>query len=285
MTITLEPGQARRTAPDMLWLDLTRMCQLGCVHCFNDSGPTGDRGTMARGDWVRVLDQAAAWGVRRVQYIGGEPTMHPDAVSLAEHALDLGLSVEVYTNLVHVSACWWDLFQRDGVSVATSYYSADPAEHNAVTRRPSHARTRSNIIRAVQLGVSLRVGVIDTGDRDRAERACHDLNAIGVARIRVDRVRAFGRADADQAPTAAELCGRCGEGRAAIGPHGEVSPCAMSGWMSVGNVHEEPLATIVGGTAMAEAIAAIRAVPRTGACDPDQECTPGHPGSECNPRT
>ncbi len=35
----------------------------------------------------------------------------------------------------------------------------------------------------------------------------------------------------------------------------------MSGWMSVGNVHEEPLAAIVGGTAMAEATAAIRAVP------------------------
>ncbi len=72
--------------------------------------------------------------------------MHPDALSLTEHALDLGLSVEVFTNLVHVSPRWWDLFQRAGVSVATSYYSADPAEHNAVTRRPPKpvpARTSS----------------------------------------------------------------------------------------------------------------------------------------------
>ncbi len=61
MTITLESEQIRRGAPVMLWLDLTRRCQPGCAHCFNASGPAGDHGTMARGDWVRVLDQAAAW--------------------------------------------------------------------------------------------------------------------------------------------------------------------------------------------------------------------------------
>ncbi|WP_199487332.1 radical SAM/SPASM domain-containing protein [Actinomadura spongiicola] len=283
--MALAAEQSERKLPDMLWLDLTRRCQLGCAHCYNDSGPTGDHGTMTHGDWIRVLDQAAACGIRRVQFIGGEPTMHPDAAFLLEHALNLGLSIEVFTNLVHVSGLWWGLFQREGVSVATSYYSADPTEHDAVTRRPSHARTHANIVRAVQLGVRLRVGVIDTGDPVRAERACRDLTAIGVTRIRVDRVRAFGRAAVNQAPATAELCGRCGDGRAAVGPDGTVAPCAMSGWMSVGNVREESLAAIVGGTAMAKATTTIRAVPRSGGCDPDQECSPGHPMSSCNPRT
>lgn len=285
MTITLESEQARRSVPDMLWLDLTRKCQLACSHCFNASGATGDHGTMTRADWIRVLDEAAACGVRRIQFIGGEPTMHPDAAHLVGHALALGLDVEVYTNLVHVPAAWWELFQRDGMSVATSYYSDNPDEHNAITGRPSHARTRAAIARAVELGIPIRAGIIvDPGDDDRAERARRDLEALGVTRIRVDRVRAFGRAATGQEPDAAELCGRCGEGRAAIGPNGDVSPCAMSGWMSVGNVHHEPLGAIVGGAVMAEATAAIGAVPRSGGCDPDQECSPGTPGSECNPR-
>ncbi|WP_344899489.1 SPASM domain-containing protein [Actinomadura meridiana] len=51
-------------------------------------------------------------------------------------------------------------------------------------------------------------------------------------------------------PIATELCGRCGGGRAAAGPDGAVSPCVMSGWMRVGNVHEESLTTIVGDPAM-----------------------------------
>jgi radical SAM protein with 4Fe4S-binding SPASM domain len=82
-----------------------------------------------------------------------------------------------------------------------------------------------------------------------------------------------------------QLCGNCGTGRAAIGPNGEVSPCVFTAdWMGVGNVHQAPLAAIVGGTAMAEAHASIRATARSGGCEPDQECKPGTPGSGCSPK-
>jgi MoaA/NifB/PqqE/SkfB family radical SAM enzyme len=257
---------------------------------------------MTREDWLSVLDQAAASGVRKVQLIGGEPTMHPDAPELADHALSLGLKVEIYSNLVHVSATWWELFQRDGVEVATSYYSGRAEEHDAMTGRRSHARTRANIAKAVQLGVSLRVGII--GDEQRLAGAQRDLEALGVIRIGVDHVRPFGRGGQHQTPDAANLCGRCGTGKAAIDPTGQVSPCVFSGWMGVGNVQDAPLATILSGTAMAEANTTIRRATRAGKCRPDddtpcvpeqltddpcspenyEECTPGYPPSECSPR-
>ena len=284
MTLTDERPQTDHRPPQMLWLDLTRKCQLECTHCFNASGPDGGHGTMTRDDWTRVLDEASNCGVERVQLIGGEPTMHPAAIEIACHALDLGMAVEVYSNLVHVPATWWDLFLRAGVSIATSYYGATAEEHNAVTERPTHRLTRGNIARAVGLGIPIRVGVIDTGDEQRAERARRDLETIGVTRISIDRVRAFGRAADGQAPDTAELCGRCGTGRAAIGPTGGVSPCAMSSWISVGNVHDAPLAAIVDSAAMAEATSTIGTMTGQGGCEPDDECTPGTPGSECNPK-
>lgn len=115
--------------------------------------------------------------------------------------------------------------------------------------------------------------------------ARRELGDIGVTNIRVDRVRPFGRGAQGQAPDVAQLCGRCGIGKASIGPTGEVSPCVLSEWMSVGNVQESPLAAILGGTAMTQANASIRAVSLSGGpCDPDLECHPGTPGSECNPK-
>ncbi|MGH8965613.1 MAG: radical SAM protein, partial [Actinomycetes bacterium] len=222
---------AERIAVRMLWLDLTRNCQLSCTHCYNSSGPGGGHGTMTREDWVRVLDEAAEHGVEKVQLIGGEPTMHPHAVELAERALDLGLHVEVFSNLVHIPAQWWQLFQRDGVTVATSYYSADATQHNAVTGRSSHRLTRANIELAVRLGVTLRVGIVAIGDGQRVDEAQRELAAIGVRDVRVDRLRAFGRGARDHTPDATELCGRCGTGRAAISPTGHVSPCVFSTWM------------------------------------------------------
>lgn len=279
-----------------LWLDLTRKCQLRCGPCFNSSGSEGTHGTMAREDWLRVLGQAVECGVRRVQFIGGEPTLHPDSLVLAHHALSLGLGVEIYSNLVRVTEAWWALLQREGMSLAASYYSDTPEEHNKVTGRPSHARTLANIKKAVQLHIPLRIGIVATAETQRVAQARRELEALGVKRINVDHVRPFGRGAQGRTPEVSGLCGRCGIGRAAIGPDGRVSPCVFSTTLlGVGNVRSTPLATILGSPAMTEARASIRVFAKGGgddkgndscdpSCDPNSECSPGYPGSECTPR-
>ncbi|MFG3098963.1 radical SAM protein [Streptomyces sp. NPDC048182] len=271
-----------------VWLDLTRKCQLACGHCHNGSGTDGTHGSMAAADWARVLNEAAAAGIRRVQFTGGEVTLHPDAPSLIELALSLGLRVEVYSNLVHVTDDWWRLLRREGVSLATSYYGPE-STHNSFTRRNSHARTQANIAAAVQAQVPLRVSVIVSDPSDTGDEARRELAALGVESVRVDRVRPFGRAATGQPPCTDGLCGRCGDGRASIGPNGSVSPCVFSTWMGVGNVQDASLGAILGGPEMARANAAVRAGRNFGggeSCSPDtdDECSPGTPGSECTPR-
>ncbi|HTJ68600.1 MAG TPA: radical SAM protein [Actinospica sp.] len=266
--------ESRPVAATFLWLDLTRACNLACGHCYNSSGPHGQHGGMQREDWLNVLDQAAVAGVRQVQLIGGEPTMHPDFAVLVEHALGVGLLVEVFSNLTHIKPEWWELFQRDGVSLATSYYSDDAEEHNAVTGRPSHHKTRENVARATELGIALRTGVIHVLPQQRVAEAQTDLVSLGVESIGTDRVRHFGRGQGDHAACDVnELCGRCGDGVAAIGPDGDVSPCIMSTWMTAGNVRVSPLSAILQGSEMADFTSRI---PRRAAdpCDPGAECRP-----------
>ncbi len=71
---------------------------------------------MTRNDWFSVLGQAAEIGVSNVTLIGGEPTLYPHAIEMAERALVLDMEVEVYSNLVHVSERWWAVLQRKGMS-------------------------------------------------------------------------------------------------------------------------------------------------------------------------
>jgi MoaA/NifB/PqqE/SkfB family radical SAM enzyme len=277
----------------LLWLDLSRKCQLECIHCYNESGPTGSHGTMALADWLRVLDQAHMAGVRNVQLIGGEPTLHPDFLPILNHGLDLGLHVEVYSNAVHVSEECWGAFQHSNFSLATSYYSADPAKHDAVTQRPSHRKTRANIAKAVGLGINIRVGIVGT-DTAVIEEAEQDLASIGVTNVGVDHIRPFGRGAQGAESDMSQLCGRCGSNQAAIGPDGTVTPCVFSGWMKVGNVQEGDLYGILTGGPMEEASAAIREVRGWGKkCDPDKggggapkPCGPDNcvPKNPCDPR-
>ncbi|MEV6496916.1 SPASM domain-containing protein [Streptomyces prunicolor] len=158
-----------------------------------------------------------------------------------------------------------------------------------MTERPSHGRTRANIEKAARLGIPMRVGVIAGDNFERVDEVRRELQDLGVSRMQTDRVRHFGRGAQGQEPDVSELCGNCGNGRAAIGPNGEVSPCVFAGWMGVGNVQEEPLAAILSGSKMSSANATIRegrGFRPVAACTPDtdDECKPGTPGSECTPK-
>jgi MoaA/NifB/PqqE/SkfB family radical SAM enzyme len=235
---------------------------------------------MMETDWRSVIDQAAALDVSMVQFIGGEPTAHPQFASLLRHAIGGGLAVEVYTNLLHVKETWWDLFACPRVSLATSWYSDSPAQHDAITqRRGSHAKTRANIAEAIRRGIPLRAGIISLDGTQRTDQARVELEALGVRSIGLDHLRQIGRGVRSPVPTLSQLCGNCGHGVAAISPTGDVWPCVFARWMTAGNVLHTPLADILAGQAMADAVAQIpgkRA--RHQGSDP---CKPGD--TECGP--
>ena len=95
---------------------------------------------MTAADWRRLIREAAALGVKTVQFFGGEPTLYPHLAELVGLALDLGLTVEVYTNLVHLDAAAQGGVLRPGLSLATSLYTDDEGEHERITGRPTLPR-------------------------------------------------------------------------------------------------------------------------------------------------
>ncbi|WP_405085864.1 radical SAM protein [Microbispora sp. NBC_01389] len=264
-----------------LWLEITGRCQLNCARCYASSGPAGTHGTMTSAHWQAVIDDAARLGATMVQFIGGEPTLHPALPSLAEHALGAGIEVEIYTNLVHVTPALWDLFRLPGVRLATSWYSELPAEHEQITRRPTHERTLANIRRAAEFGIPLRAGVVGVLDQQRTAGGITVLERAGVADIGYDDLRQVGRGVRNTGPGVAQLCGRCGDRKAAISPTGQVWPYVFARWMPAGSVLEASLAEIVTGAAFRDVVGGLReAFGRSGKrCEPDR-CAP----EQCNPK-
>ncbi|PWW64179.1 radical SAM protein [Actinokineospora spheciospongiae] len=279
-----------------MWLEITGKCQLQCTHCYAESGPGGTDGAMVPADWKSVIDQAAGLGVEMVQFIGGEPTLHRSLPDLVDRAVGLGLRVEVFSNLVHVTPHLWDVFAQPGVQLATSYYSDQAGEHERITKgRGSHKRTQDNIVEALRRSIPLRVGVIDLGDGQRVDQARAELAALGVdGEVRVDRLRGVGRGVRAAAPDTSQLCGGCARGKVAVAADGSVWPCVFSRWLPVGNVRVDPLVEILNGRAMldTEAILAEQfssgpvfpCVPNM--CDPQcgPSCSPAcSPANNCTP--
>ncbi|MFF3359089.1 radical SAM protein [Streptomyces sp. NPDC002917] len=272
-----------------LSLEITARCQLTCPsHCYAQAGPTRDHGSMTGADWHRIIDEAAALGTTTVQLIGGEPTQHPDFTELVDHALRLGLHVRVYSNLFRVRDEHWRLFEHPQVSLATSYYSDDPGEHDAITgRRASHTATRANIVEAVRRGVRVKVGIVDMGADQRAEQARAEMLALGVHEVHVGRVRAVGNAAGAAIPSASSLCGRCGDKKAAVLPDGGVSVCEIGRFLTAGSVKSASLASVLASDRWAQATASIPRPAGAAPCDPDcspndDTCQPSS-GGTCSP--
>ncbi|MDG4535961.1 radical SAM protein [Streptomyces sp. AV19] len=222
------------------WLEITGFCNLECVQCYANSSPQGDHGTMTDADWFRVMDELAATGVRDVQFIGGEPTLHPSFPAYVRHARTKGMRIEVFSNMTHIRDEAWEVLQLPEVRLAFSYYSDWAQDHDDVTKsKGSHARTRANVEKAKQLGIPMRGSIIRVLTDQRSKPAETDLLEIGIRDVRTDKLRPFGRGAAGKNPDIKKLCGRCGRGKIAIGPDGDVWPCVFARWMSIGNVHEK----------------------------------------------
>ncbi|MFE3767875.1 radical SAM/SPASM domain-containing protein [Streptomyces sp. NPDC059122] len=275
----LLPRSLAPLGPQFAWLEITGFCNLKCRQCYADSSPEGTHGTMTDADWFRVLDELAALHVRDVQFIGGEPTLHPSLPAYIAHARKHHMRIEVFSNLTHITGEVWSALQLPGVRLAFSYYSDDGDDHDDVTEnRGSHARTRAKVEKAKTLWTPLRGSVINVLQGQRATQARRDLLDIGLRDVRTDNIRPFGRGANGTGPDITKLCGRCGRNKFAIAPNGDVWPCVFARWMTAGNVHEQSLAAIYNGAAMQGARAELgRAFPDKMPTASDPSCLP-----DCN---
>ncbi|MFD5806719.1 MULTISPECIES: radical SAM protein [unclassified Streptomyces] len=285
MTITPE-SPTRPAVPEFLELEITGRCQLTCPSlCYAKAGPAEGHGSMTTDDWKVLISEAASIGVEKVQFIGGEPTMHPDFEALVHRALAVGIDVQVYSNLYRVKLEHWALFAHPKVSLATSYYSDLAEEHERVTgRRGSHAATRANIVQAIHRRIPLQVGIVEVFDGQRTAQAREELLALGVRTINVDRVRSVGRGEV-HVPSTADLCGRCAEGRAAVMSDGTVTPCVLGRFLRTGNAKTDGLANVFRGQPWADTAARISRRPAaTAGCTPadSNDCDPANTPA-CDP--
>src|SRR5688572_23684207 len=104
----------RLDAFDFLWLEVTPHCNLTCTHCYADSSPQRPlHDAMQPADWIAMLDEASDLGCRRVQFVGGEPTLYPALGTLVYHARSRCFTdIEVYTNGTVLTQALKDLFVR-----------------------------------------------------------------------------------------------------------------------------------------------------------------------------
>jgi heme b synthase len=84
--------------PRLVAWEVTRSCNLNCVHCRASSEKGPYEGELDRAKAMEILDQIALAGRPIVILSGGEPLLRPDIFDLARHGTGLGLRMVMATN-------------------------------------------------------------------------------------------------------------------------------------------------------------------------------------------
>jgi 12,18-didecarboxysiroheme deacetylase len=83
--------------PVVVW-NVTRRCNLRCVHCYSRSEDLAYGGELTTDEGRSLLEDLAGFGVPVVLFSGGEPLTRPDLFELIERAVALRMRAVLSTN-------------------------------------------------------------------------------------------------------------------------------------------------------------------------------------------
>ena len=135
-----------KPAIDFVWVEITTFCNLRCLHCYNEADCSAGM-VMPYEDFCHVIDELEAFGVRKIQLIGGEPlTLGGSITRCLDYLAGKFDYVEIFTNGTLLTDSLITYLKEHGIRVALSMYSYNPDEHDKVTRQPgSWAKTNETI--------------------------------------------------------------------------------------------------------------------------------------------
>jgi radical SAM protein with 4Fe4S-binding SPASM domain len=143
--------------PIVVW-NLTRRCNLSCMHCYADSHDEAYEGELTTAEGKALLDDLAEFGAPTVLFSGGEPLTRPDLFELAAYAGDKGLRSVLSTNGTLITPEAARDIRRCGFSyVGVSLDGIGPVNDKVRGKKGAYDDALTGLRRCRDLGV--RVGL------------------------------------------------------------------------------------------------------------------------------
>jgi len=101
--------------PVVVW-NITRRCNLRCVHCYAHARNTPTDDELSTGEGLHLIEDLARFGVPVLLFSGGEPLARPDLPELAAYAVKKGMRAVISTNGTLITRPMAQTLKRIGLS-------------------------------------------------------------------------------------------------------------------------------------------------------------------------
>ena len=271
----LRARMQRECRPWAASLEITRRCNLSCIHCLR--GPSHQDDGLSHDEVCQVIDQLADLGSVRLTFTGGEPFARPDFLSILEYTWQQRMASTILTNgTLITSALAGTLSDLHVLELQVSLYGASAHIHETVTQVPgSFSATLGGIRRLTGRGLRVRVMMpilaLNVQEVSAVRDLCHQLGATFQRSLVLfpgdngspapldlmasdEQLRRLAREEMEPSSSTEETGGAmelpanrplCTAGiqQLGIGPDGSLYPCGALR-LPAGNIHRQELAAI-----------------------------------------
>jgi radical SAM protein with 4Fe4S-binding SPASM domain len=181
-----------------LFLEITRSCNLTCLHCGSDCG-TGSSAVLTPESWYSIVDYCAARFSRDLLFVitGGEPLLCPFLDELGKRIASHGMRWGIVTNGLELYAARFSALREAGMASITISLDGTRRTHGYL-RNSEIAYDRA--IRAIQLVSKSNIAWKDVvtcvypGNLEQLDLMASRLLELGIPRWRLFRIFPRGRA-------------------------------------------------------------------------------------------
>jgi heme b synthase len=194
---------------NMIAWEVTRSCNLNCVHCRAAANCGTYPGELSTEECFHLIDEIAAMSSPVIILTGGEPLLRPDIFEIASYGTDKGLRMVMATNGTLVNSVVAKKMIQSGIKrVSISIDGKDAASHDIFRQeKGAFAGAMAGISAMKDAGMEFQINTtITTANLNQIKDILELAKELGVAAHHIFLLVPTGRGRdlAEQAITAAE---------------------------------------------------------------------------------
>ena len=147
------------SAPDTIFFEITRECNLTCKHCLNNSGKRLPQ-EFSNKQLNSIIRDICTAGVQEIRFTGGEPLMVSNIFEYISKIRGYGLRVSIGTNGTLIDNNIAQKLASVGLNSAIISVDGMEKHHDFIRGKGSFGKTMKGIKNLLDVDISVRINIV-----------------------------------------------------------------------------------------------------------------------------
>lgn len=144
---------------DIVYLELTRACNLKCIHCLNNSG-IKQKDELTKDELLKLIKNFSSHGVQEIRFTGGEPLLFNGIYDLIKFAIEEGICTSLGTNGTLITKEVAKKLKESGLKKVVVSIDGNKKTHDKIRGKKNYQKAMNGLKYLKQNDINVRVNSV-----------------------------------------------------------------------------------------------------------------------------